>query len=192
MDVVHFRSAAEFRRWLQKHHDSATELWVGFYNKASGKGGITYAEAVDQALCFGWIDGVRKKIDAASYVNRFSPRKAKSNWSTINIRRVGELIELGMIAAPGLAVFKARDAKRSGVYSFENRPQSLSPRLEKIFKSNAAAWTFFSAQPPGYRRTAIWFVMSAKQEETRDRRLARLIDDSAHGRRLAVITSPKK
>lgn len=192
MDVVFFRSAAEFRRWLQKHHDLRDELWVGFYKKASGKSGITYPEAVDRALCFGWIDGVRRSIDAISFTNRFSPRTARSTWSLINIRRVGELTKLGMMAPPGLAAFKARDPKRSGKYSFENRPQSLTPAFEKTFRANKEAWAFFASQPPGYRRVAIWFVMSAVKMETRERRLSTLIDDSARRCRLGLLAPAKK
>jgi uncharacterized protein YdeI (YjbR/CyaY-like superfamily) len=193
MDVVHFKSAAEFRRWLQKNHDREKEVWVGFYRKESGRGGITYKEALDQALCFGWIDGIRKKVDEESYTNRFTPRSAKSVWSLINIKRVGELTKLGLMAAPGLAAFKSRDPKRSGIYSFENRPKTLTRELERALRANKAAYDFFCAQPPGYRRLATWFVMSAKKDETRRVRLDRLIDDCAHGRRLGIMTaSPKK
>jgi uncharacterized protein YdeI (YjbR/CyaY-like superfamily) len=192
MDVTHFRNAAQFRRWLQKHHDTATELWVGFYRKGCGKMGMSYAEAVDQALCFGWIDGVRKKVDDISYTNRFSPRKPKSLWSAINIRRVGELTKVGLMAAPGIAVFKARDPERSGRYSFENRPTSFAPELEKLFRANKAAWMFWEAQPPGYRRTVTWWVMSAVKDETRCSRLARLINDMARGRRLGLMESKNK
>ncbi len=192
MQVTHFRTAAEFRRWLQKHHATAKEVWVGFYRKESGREGMSYKEALDQALCFGWIDGIRKKVDEQSYTNRFTPRTAKSIWSLINIRRVKELEALGLMAAPGRAAFKSRDPKRSGMYSFENRPQSLPAALQRIFMANKDAWAFFMAQPPGYRRLGIWFVMSAVKDETRRKRLAKLIDDSARGRRLGVMTSGSK
>jgi uncharacterized protein YdeI (YjbR/CyaY-like superfamily) len=192
MEVKFFRNAAELRHWLQKHHASATELWVGFYRKGCGKTGISYQEALDEALCFGWIDGVRKKVDDISYTNRFSPRTAKSVWSLINIRRVGELMKQGLMAEPGIAAFKARDAKRSGMYSFENRPTSFAPELEKIFKANKPAWDFWQAQPPGFRRTLTWWVMSAVRDETRRSRLAKLIDESAHGRRPELLTSSSK
>jgi uncharacterized protein YdeI (YjbR/CyaY-like superfamily) len=192
MDVIHFRNAAAFRRWLQTHHNTATELWVGFYRKGCGKTGMAYPEAVDQALCFGWIDGVRKKVDDISYTNRFSPRTSKSIWSTINIRRVGELTKLGLMAAAGIAAFKARDPKRSGLYSFENRPTSLAPELEKTFKAQKTAWAFWEALPPGYRRTVTWWVMSAVKDETRRARLARVIEEAARGRRVGLLSPSKK
>lgn len=192
MKITFFRNASEFRRWLTKHHATATELWVGFYRKSSKKAGITYSEAVDQALCFGWIDGVRRKVDVDSYVNRFTPRQSRSIWSLVNIRRVGELTRLGLMAAPGIAAFEARDAKRSGTYSFENRPASLEPALEEIFKASEQAWAFFQSQPPGYKRICTWWVMSAVKDETRRRRLATLIGDSAHSRRLGMLTPSSK
>jgi uncharacterized protein YdeI (YjbR/CyaY-like superfamily) len=193
MDVVHFKSAAEFRKWLQKNHDRAKEVWVGFYRKESGRGGLTYKEALDQALCFGWIDGIRKKVDEESYTNRFTPRQAKSAWSLINIKRVEELTGEGLMAEPGLAAFNGRDPTRSGIYSFENRPKTLTRELERLFRANEPAYEFFRAQPAGYRRLATWFVMSAKKDDTRQRRLERLIVDSAAGRRLGIMTpAPKK
>ena len=192
MDVRHFRDAATFRRWLERNHDREKELWVGFYRNDSGRGGLTYREALDQALCFGWIDGVRKKVDEASYAQRFTPRQARSTWSLVNIRRVGELTKMGVMAPAGVKAFEARDAARSGVYSFENRPQALPPDLERRFRKDRAAWAFFQAQPPGYRRTAIWFIVSAKKDETRLKRLAVLMDDSAHGRRLGMLAPGPK
>lgn len=189
---MYFRGGAAFRRWLQKHHGTTTEVWVGFYRKDSGRTGISYAEALDQALCFGWIDGIRKKVDDESYTNRFTPRKPKSTWSLVNIRRVGELTALGLMAPPGIAAFETRDAKRSGIYSFENRPSSLAPALEKTFKARREAWAFFQAQPPGYRRTATWYVMSAVKDDTRRSRLARLIEDSSQGRRLGMLAPTSK
>lgn len=190
MRVRHFRTADAFRRWLAKHHDSAPEIWVGFYRAASGRTGMSYKEAVDQALCYGWIDGVRKRVDDISYTNRFTRRTAKSNWSAINIRRMGELMQLGIVAAPGRAAFEGRDPKRSGRYSFENRPTAFAPELERTFKAHAAAWAFWNAQPPGYRRTITWWVMSAVREETRRSRLATLIAEAAAGRRVALM-APK-
>jgi uncharacterized protein YdeI (YjbR/CyaY-like superfamily) len=188
MTVTFFKSAAEFRVWLARHHDKAAELWVGFYRKDSRRSGITYAEALDQALCFGWIDGVRKKVDDAGYTNRFSPRKAKSIWSLVNTRRAKELRKLGLMQPPGLKAFRARKADNTGVYSFENRADcKLAAGYERQFKGNKGAWAFFNAQPPGYRRTVIWWVMSAKRPETQQRRLGRLIDDCAKGRRLSLL-----
>ena len=192
MDVKHFRDAAAFRRWLEKYHDTAKELWIGFYRKGCGRTGMSYAEAVDQALCYGWIDGIRKRLDDISYTNRFTPRTPRSIWSAINIRRVGELTKLGLMAPSGAAAFKARDPKRSGLYSFENRPASFAPELEKVFKTNKAAWAFWEAQPPGYRRTITWFVMSAVKDETRRTRLAAVIDASARERRLGLAPAAKK
>lgn len=188
MQPKFFRSAAEFRRWLEKHHGSSDELWVGFYRKGASRSGITYKEAVDEALCFGWIDGIRKSLDEERYVNRFTPRKARSNWSNVNVRRVNELISEGRMHPAGLAAFELRDAKRSGVYSFENRgAAALTPEQTARFRSNAAAWSFFESQPPGYRKTAIWWVVSAKREETREKRLTTLIDDSSNGLRIAML-----
>jgi uncharacterized protein YdeI (YjbR/CyaY-like superfamily) len=188
MQVKHFRNAEQFRRWLERHHAAEKELWVGFYRKGCGKTGMSYPEAVDQALCFGWIDGVRKKLDDISYTNRFSPRQPKSTWSTVNMRRVGELTKLGLMTEAGLAAFKARDEKRSGVYSFENRPQSLPPDLEKVFKANRQAWEFWTALPPGNRRTVTWWIVSAVKDETRRSRLAKAIESSAKGQRLGLLS----
>ena len=176
-----FRTPAAFSRWLEKNHDKETELWVGFYKKASGKPSITWPEAVDEALCWGWIDGIRKTVDAVAYTNRFTPRKPTSNWSEINTRRVGALIAEGRMREPGLRAFRARNAARSGVYSFEQKKTPrLDPALEKRFRAKRAAWAFFEAQPPGYRRVFTWWIVSAKQEATRLKRLDQLIDLSAH------------
>jgi uncharacterized protein YdeI (YjbR/CyaY-like superfamily) len=183
-----FKSSSHFRRWLETHHRTATELWVGFYKKASAKGGISYAEAVDQALCYGWIDGVKKRVDADAYTHRFSPRSARSVWSVINTRRAEELKRLGLMQPPGLAAFEKRDPARMGLYSFENPAQSFSPPLLRQLKANMKAWSFFEAQPPGYRRVAVFWVMSAKQEETRLRRLAQLIQASERNMRFGPLT----
>lgn len=180
-----FASAADFRRWLERHHATASELWVGYYKKASGRGGMVYAEAVDEALCFGWIDGLTKSIDADRYMQRFTPRKARSTWSNVNVAHVARLTAAGRMHPAGLAAFAARDAKKTGIYSFEQRPEKFPAALEKIFRAQRAAWTFWQTQPPGYRRTALWWVISAKQESTRERRLAQLIAVSAGHRRLA-------
>lgn len=190
MKVVHFKSAAEFRKWLGRNHASVSELWVGFYKKASGKVGITYAEALDEALCFGWIDGIRKTVDEERYTNRFTPRRTRSIWSLVNTRRVKELIALGRVAEAGLKAFAARDPKRGGVYSFE-RAESFDAETERKFKASKRAWTFFEAQPPGYRRRGVHYVMMAKGDETRARRLAQLIDASARGLRLGEFLSSK-
>ena len=185
MKVTFFKSQTELRRWLEANHDRVSELWIGFCNKQSGKGGLTYREALDEALCCGWIDGIRKKVDEDSYTNRFSPRQPRSNWSLINIKRVEELKSLGKMMPPGMLAFEARKAARSGIYSCEQpRRPALGAAERKQFKANSKAWRFFVSQPPGYQRLASLYVMSAKKEETRARRLARLIHDSANGRRL--------
>jgi uncharacterized protein YdeI (YjbR/CyaY-like superfamily) len=183
-----FETPAEFRLWLQKHHARETELLVGFHKKGTGKPSLTWPESVEEALCFGWIDGVRKSLGEESYVIRFSPRKAGSIWSDINSRKAQELIDQGRMAPAGLAAFKLRDPKRAGVYSFEQK-QALEfpPESVESFKGNARAWSFFEAQAPSYRKAAIHWVVSAKQEPTRERRLATLISDSAKGRQVAPL-----
>jgi uncharacterized protein YdeI (YjbR/CyaY-like superfamily) len=183
-----FKTPAAFRAWLEKHHDREPELLVGFYKKDSGKPSITWPESVDQALCFGWIDGVRKRIDDDSYTIRFTPRRRGSLWSRVNLRRAKELIELGLMTPAGLAAFEQRTERTSSPYSYENPPRVLPPDYEKRFRAQKQAWEYFNAQPPGYRRVALHWVLSAKKEETRERRLATLIEDSAHGRRFAEYT----
>jgi len=184
MTARYFKTAADFRRWLAAHHASERELLVGFYKKASGTPGISYKEAVDEALCYGWIDGIKKRVDEARYTHRFTPRKADSIWSLVNARRLEELIAAKRVATPGLEAWQRRDPKKTGVYSFENRPKAFEPALERTFKAEKAAWAFFCAQPPGYRRLMVFYVMSAKQPETRARRLDRLIKTSAEGQRI--------
>lgn len=185
---IFFPTAVDFRKWLAEHGDSARELWVGFYKKGSGQPSITWPEAVDEALCVGWIDGVRKRIDDARYAIRFTPRKPRSIWSTVNVQRVAELTRQGRMQPAGLKAFEARSATRSGVYAFEQQAVALDPAAEQQFRANPVAWTFFQAQPAGYRRAAIWWVISAKKDETRSRRLATLIEDSAQGRTIAPLT----
>jgi len=184
MTARYFKTAAEFRRWLAANHSREKELVVGFYKKASGRGGLSYKEAVDEALCYGWIDGVKKGVDAQRYTHRLSPRKAVSVWSLVNATRFKALLAAKRVARPGLDAWQRRDPKKTGVYSFENRPKSLEPGLEQQFRATPAAWTFFRAQPPGYQRLLTWYVMSAKQPETRARRLAALIKTSAEGKRM--------
>src|ERR1700730_6921581 len=186
-----FHSSAEFREWLEKNHDRVAELWVGLYNKRTDKKSITYREALDEALCFGWIDGVRKSINETTYKQRFTPRKAKSYWSAVNIRRVGELTKLGRVAPSGVKAFERRTSD-SGKYSFESRQKKLAPAYERQFKANPAAWEFFRAQAPWHQRTSSFWVVSAKQENTRQRRLAMLICDSEKGCRLGMLTRKAK
>jgi uncharacterized protein YdeI (YjbR/CyaY-like superfamily) len=192
MTVKFFSSQARFREWLLANHQQKTELFVGFHKKASEKKSITYPEALDEALCFGWIDGVRKSIDESSYKIRFTPRKSKSIWSLVNTRRVEELIKLDRMHPAGIAAFKLRSPDKTGVYSFENSARELDPSYTKRFRANKQAWDFFQLQPPGYRRIATFWIMSAKQEETRLRRLEQLINDSSKGVRLGTLTPGKK
>jgi uncharacterized protein YdeI (YjbR/CyaY-like superfamily) len=183
-----FLSAEEFRAWLEKNHARADELWVGFYKKSAGRKGTTYNQALDEALCYGWIDGVRYAVDEVSYKIRFTPRKAHSIWSLVNVRHVERLKKLGKMAEPGLRAFAAREQRRTGIYAFEQRQAGLSEKYRKIFRANGAGWKFFSDQAPWYQRTAGYWVSSAKQEETRQRRLATLIKDSQAGKRLDRLT----
>ncbi len=191
MKLLFFPTQSGFRSWLEKHHIEVGELWVGFYRKQSGKGGITYPEALDEALCFGWIDGVRKALDDSSYTIRFTPRRANSTWSAINTRRVDQLIKLGRMRKPGLDAFRARDLNKSRQYSYERSNCKLEAVHEKKFKANAKAWEFFRAQAPWYQRTATWWVISAKRKETGLRRLATLIAHSENGRRIGPLDYPK-
>jgi len=192
MKPAFFKSAADFRDWLARHHADARELLMGFYRKESGRGGITYPEALDEALSFGWIDGVRKRIDAESYTIRFTPRKPGSIWSAVNIQRVGELTARGLMKPPGLRVYAERDERKSRQYSYEREQAQLDPALDAALRANRKASSFFDAQPPGYRRTATFWVMSAKQEETRARRLAHLIERSASGVRIDLLRPNRK
>ncbi len=192
MKPVFFKTPETFRKWLEKNHDKVSELLVGFYKKGSGRASITWPESVDEALCFGWIDGVRRRIDDESYSIRFTPRRRGSIWSAINIKRVAELKKLGLMQPHGLEAFERRIENKSRVYAYENPLQSLAPAEEKKFRANTKAWKYFNEQPPWYRRVALYWVVSAKKEDTRTRRLATLIDDSANGRRLGVITIGKK
>jgi len=183
-DVTYFASAAEFRRWLKKNHAKARDLWVGFHKKASGTPSITWPQSVDEALCFGWIDGVRKRIDDDRYVIRFTPRKPTSIWSAINIGRVRELTAQGLMQAAGAKAFALRNEKRSAIYFYENRPKALAREYERVLRSSPKAWAFFRKLPPGHRRHMAHYVMEAKREETRQRRLARLLAACAAGKRL--------
>jgi uncharacterized protein YdeI (YjbR/CyaY-like superfamily) len=186
MQPTYFRTPAEFRRWLEKHHGDTAELLVGLHKKGSGEPSLTYPEALDEALCFGWIDGVRKSVDETRYTIRFTPRKPDSKWSAVNIRKAEALKAAGRMRPPGLAAFDGRNPAKAG-YSFEERPHDLDPAYEARFRAHSKAWAHFQAQPPGYRRTAIFWVMSAKKDETRLRRLGQLIEISAQGERLGIV-----
>jgi uncharacterized protein YdeI (YjbR/CyaY-like superfamily) len=186
-----FATQQEFGEWLDANHDRATELLVGFYKTGSGKGGLTYKQALDEALCIGWIDGVRKSLGAESYTIRFTPRRAKSIWSQVNIRRVHELIASGAMKPPGLRVFEARDEALTKRYSYEQRAQPLAPEYEAQLRANADAWAHFEREPPWYRRVASFWVMSAKRVETREKRLKTLIERSAKGLRVGPLDYTK-
>lgn len=186
-----FSTPAKFRAWLEKHHQDREALWVGFYKTKSGKPSITWPESVDQALCFGWIDGIRKTIDDVSYKIRFTPRTPRSNWSTINIGRVAELERQALMMPAGRTAFAKRADARSAIYADEQRKTAeLAPDQEAQLRANAKAWSFFQAQAPWYRRTVAHWIVSAKKEETKQKRLAQLIEDSAHNRRIAPLTPP--
>jgi uncharacterized protein YdeI (YjbR/CyaY-like superfamily) len=187
-----FATPEAFRAWLDANHASFTELLVGFYRKDSGKPSITWPESVDEALCYGWIDGVRRSLDEESYTIRFTPRRPTSIWSKVNMAKVEALLKAGRMMPAGLAAWEKRDPAKSGIYSFERETATFDAELERRFKRNRAAWKFFQAQPPGYRRLATFYVVSAKRPETREKRLAVVIEHSAHGERLPLTLSPKK
>ena len=179
-----FRTPAAFRVWLSKNHATTGELLVGFHKKGSGKPSITWPESVDEALCVGWIDGVRRRLDDDNYTIRFTPRRPRSIWSAVNIDRVRALSDDGRMLPSGLTAFAAREENRSGIYAYEQRTESLPEPYAGTLKKSKAAWTFFQAQPPSYRKKLGWWVVSAKQETTRLKRLGQLIEHSALGRRL--------
>ncbi len=183
-----FATPADWRAWLETHHADTEQFWVGFHKRDSGRPSITWPESVDGALCFGWIDGLRKSIDATSYKIRFTPRKPRSIWSAINIKRASELSKLGLMHSAGLAAFEKRDGDRSAIYAYEQRKTAkLPPEFEKPFRKNSPAWKFFQSQPPWYQRTATYWVISAKKEETRVKRLATLIDCSTRKQKIPSL-----
>ena len=192
MDTIFFPTADAFREWLAEHHADTQELWLGYYKKGTGKTGITYPESVDEALCFGWIDGIRIGLDAESYKNRFTPRRPGSLWSPFNINRVEELITLGRMQPAGLAAFEARKEKVFGEFTYANRSPDLAEPYAGILKQNEAAWTFYQAQPPSYRKVVNWWVVCAKKEETRLKRLAELADCCARGRLIPAMEKLKR
>jgi uncharacterized protein YdeI (YjbR/CyaY-like superfamily) len=184
-EPLFFAIPSAFRKWLLKNHRRADELWVGYYRKDSGRPSITWPESVDEALCFGWIDGIRKKVDNESYKIRFTPRRQKSIWSAVNIARVAVLTSEGRMQPAGVAAFARREENKSAIYSFENRESAkLSAGDEREFRRDPVAWEFFQREPAGYRRLAAWWVISAKRPETRRKRLERLVAESRAGRRI--------
>lgn len=181
---VFFKNAAEFREWLEGHYKTEKEIIVGYYKTKTGKPSMSWSESVDQALCFGWIDGIRRSIDEESYCIRFTPRNPQSIWSAVNVRKVGDLTAKGLMKPEGLEIFNKRNQEKTAVYSFENRPKNLPEELEKEFKKSSMAWKFFNEQAPYYCRTAIFWILSAKTEKTQRARLTKLIEASGDGRRL--------
>ncbi len=183
-----FQSPDRFRKWLESNRASAQEIWIGFYKKSARKKGITYSEALDQALCYGWIDAVVIRIDEKRWMKRFTPRKPGSIWSLINIKRAKELTELGLMTPSGLRVFNARLKEKSGIYAYEQKDAELAGDYERKLKANEKAWDYFQAQAPSYRKTVIHWIMRAKKEETRLRRLNELIKGSERGLRMDQFT----
>jgi len=184
-EILFFAKPEDFRKWLEAHHGNISELWVGFYKRNTGRPSITWPESVDEALCVGWIDGLRKTIDAESYKIRFTPRKKTSNWSAVNIGRVKELTKQRRMRPAGLKAFALRREEKSGIYAYENRKSAVMGKAEeKQFLTRPKAWDFFQRQPAGYRKLMIWRVISARREETKKKRLEKLISESEAGRRL--------
>jgi uncharacterized protein YdeI (YjbR/CyaY-like superfamily) len=184
MKATFFRLPSDLRKWFEKHHARARELLVGYYKKGSGKPSITWPESVDEALCVGWIDGIRRSVDEVSYTIRFTPRKPRSIWSAVNIRRANALTEEKRMQPAGLAAFAARRENRSGIYSYEQRSAELPEPYAGKLRKNRAASDFFRVQPPGYRKQMCWWVIGGRKEETRRKRLKKLVEESARGRRL--------
>ena len=191
-NVIFFENPAQLRAWFEKNHETAGELWLGYHRKRTGRPSVTWQEVVDQELCFGWIDSVRYSLDDDRSAQRITPRRKGSVWSAINIKRFGELEAMGLVHPAGLAAFEKRDEARSRIYSYENRSRGFDAAREAEFRKHKLAWTFFEAQPPSYRKTASFWVMSAKRDETRERRLSALIERSHNHERLPHLVSPSR
>jgi uncharacterized protein YdeI (YjbR/CyaY-like superfamily) len=189
-EPIFFASAAAWRAWLAEHHDSEREVLVGLFKKASARPTMSWPQSVEEALCFGWIDGVRRRIDDQSHSIRFTPRKPRSTWSAVNIQKAERLIAGGRMQPAGLRAFEARTEENSRIYAFEQGQVELPPQAQAELKADPRAWSFWQSQPPGYRRIASWWVISAKRQPTRERRLAILIEDCAAGRRIASQRRP--
>ena len=187
---TYFATPSDFRKWLQDHHEHEKELLVGFYKVGSGKPSMTWPESVDEAICFGWIDGIRRSIDENRYCIRFTPRKAGSIWSAVNIKKVESLSKLGLMQPAGLAAYSKRSESKSAIYAYEKAPVALANNFQTRFKANKKAWIFFISLPPSYQRTAINWVMSAKQELTRLKRMEALISDSEEGLKIKPLRYP--
>ena len=191
-NVQFFATAAELRAWFEANHDTASELWLGYHRKRTGRPSVTWQDAVDQELCFGWIDSVRYSLNDDRSAQRITPRRKGSIWSDVNIKRFRELDRLGLVHPSGRAAFEKRDEARSRIYAYENRSRGLDPTTEAAFRKHKAAWKFFEAQAPSYRMTASYWVMSAKREETKARRLEKLIEHSRNGERVPAFVSPAR
>jgi uncharacterized protein YdeI (YjbR/CyaY-like superfamily) len=191
-NVIFFETPAQLRSWFEKNHATAGELWLGYHRKRTGRPTVTWQEVVDQELCFGWIDSVRYSLDDDRSAQRITPRRKRSVWSAINIKRFGELEALGLVHPAGRDAFEKRDEARSRIYSYENRSRGFDAAREAAFRKHKLAWTFFEAQPPSYRKTAAFWVMSAKRDETRERRLTVLIERSRNRERLPQLVSPSR
>ena len=189
-DPTFFKTPAAFRAWLKKHHAKHDELWIGYYKKTSGKGGVIYKQALDEALCFGWIDGIVKSLDSERYMQRYTPRKKDSHWSLVNVRRFAELEAEGRIEPPGRAAFERKTAERTGKASFESPLVEFTPAQKKALQASAKASAFFEQQPPGYKRVVKHWVGAAKREETRERRMRLFLAHSAKGERIPQFISP--
>jgi uncharacterized protein YdeI (YjbR/CyaY-like superfamily) len=187
---IFFATPDEFRAWLELHHETETELWVGYHKKRTGLPSMTWSDAVDQALCFGWIDGIRESLDETRYTNRFTPRRSGSTWSVVNIRKVERLTAEGLMRPAGIKAYEARKKSNSEIYSYEQARKDavLDAKAEQQFRANEAAWAWFEKAPPSYRKAAAWWVISAKKEETKAKRLATLIEDSARGKTVPPLT----
>ena len=190
--TLFFKNQDEFREWLRTNHKKETELWVGYFKKATGKPSMTWSESVDQALCYGWIDGLRRSIDDERYKIRFTPRKPNSNWSAVNIKKIAVLKKKRLMRKAGLDAWEKRKESKSQVYGYENKPLKLASKYDKELRGNADAWKYFKAAPPGYQKSVIGWIMSAKKDETRLRRLRQLIEHSALSERLPQYDWKKK
>ncbi|UXX79160.1 YdeI/OmpD-associated family protein [Reichenbachiella carrageenanivorans] len=186
-DVIFFSTASEFGKWLDSNHQKLTEQWIGFYKVKSGIPSMTWPESVDQALCYGWIDGLRKSIDESSYKIRFTPRKLRSHWSVVNLEKMKALMAENLVAPAGLAIYEQRDKSNTNQASFERKDVSLSPGYEEVLKKNEEAWNFFEGLSPSVKKASVWWVISAKQEATRQRRLKVLIESSAAREKIPML-----
>ena len=187
-----FEDPEAFSMWLSANHSTAKEVWVGFHKTSTGKPSLTWPESVDEALCYGWIDGIRRAVDPSSYAIRFTPRRPGSSWSAVNIRRAQALIRQGRMQPSGLQAFEDRHASEFERFSYANRPADLPPKYLKLLKANKVAWAYYRSQPPWYRKAATWWVISAKREETKLSRLSALIADSAAGKRIRQVAAASR